>query len=170
ELGVWGWRAAFEQPERTAELLREAIAVETDVPVLRFLDNNDTGERFVTRYGVGRTRVAAAMLMTLPGIPVVFTGTEVGAELSVYAEGPPLTWEDPHGLVATWTEWIHLRKAHPALRRGSMAWVEAPEHLLAYRRVHEDEELVVVLDFTGRGGALPPQPVDLVDLRSDERF
>lgn len=168
ELGVWAWREAFDHPDRTAELLRGAIAPETDVSVFRFLDNNDTGERFVSRYGVERTRVAAALLMTLPGIPVVFTGTEVGAELSVYAEGPPLTWEDPHGLADTWTEWIGLRKAHVALRQGRMEWLEAPPHLLAFRRVHEDEALVVVLDFSGRGGELPPPAETWVDVRSGE--
>lgn len=169
DLGVWAWREAFEDTERTAERLRAAIETETDVPVFRFIDNNDTGARFVTRYGVERTRVAAALLMTLPGIPVVFTGTEVGAELAVYAEGPPLAWEDPHGLVATWTEWIGLRKAHEALRRGSMSWLDAPEHLLAYSRALGDEEFIVVLDFSGRGGELAPLPYDVSDVRSGQR-
>src|SRR5207237_899753 len=75
KLGQWAWQEAFAPGANTASALRAAItASASDTLVFRFLDNNDTGERFITRHGVGRTRVAAAMLLTLPGIPGIYTG------------------------------------------------------------------------------------------------
>src|SRR5206468_11349018 len=60
ELGHWAWQAAFENPARAGTMLRTAIESDA-IPmheVARFLDNNDTGKRFVTRYGLPTTRVA----------------------------------------------------------------------------------------------------------------
>lgn len=46
----------------------------------RFLDNNDTGKRFITRYGEERICVTAAMLLTLPGLPALYSGDEVAVD------------------------------------------------------------------------------------------
>ena len=84
--------------------------------MLRFLNNNDTGQRFVTRYGIARTRLAAAMLLTVPGLPLIYNGDEVGAEFEPYDEGPPITWTDTHGLRGHYARLVALRREHPALR------------------------------------------------------
>ena len=61
KLGEWAWREAFEDEAATAQRPRAAIeGSDSRSLVFRFLDNNNTGPRFLSRYGLGRTRVAAA--------------------------------------------------------------------------------------------------------------
>jgi cyclomaltodextrinase len=161
-LGEWAWRDAFEQSARTAARLRAALigsrTVEADGPmsrsgalVVRFLNNNDTGARFVTRYGVARTRLAATMLLTLPGLPVLYTGDEVGAEFEPYDEGPILNWADPHRLRQHYARLAALRRGHPALQSGRLEILETshPERVLAYLRPGErrEDDIIVLLNY-----------------------
>lgn len=152
-LGEWAWRAAFDDRAHTARRLRAAIGsdgagLHPDALVLRFLNNNDTGARFVTRYGLPRTRVAAAMLLTLPGIPALYTGDEVGAAFQPYDEGPPVEWVDRYGLTQWYDRLIALRQAQPALRSREIELLDlAPaDRLLAYLRpADRPEDAVLVL-------------------------
>lgn len=165
ELGHWAWQAAFDEPERTASRLREVLLVETDIPILRFLDNNDTGTRFAARHGPARTRTAIALLMTVPGVPLVFTGSEVGADIDIYQEGPPLDWEDPDGLREAWTDWIALRRDHEALRRGSMTLLDTVDPVLAYLRGEGEDALLVALNVSDEPARLEPRDHALRDVR-----
>jgi cyclomaltodextrinase / maltogenic alpha-amylase / neopullulanase len=161
-LGEWAWRDAFEAGARTASQLRAALIgsrmVEAEAPmprsgalVFRFLNNNDTGERFVTRYGVTRTRLAATMLLTLPGLPLLYTGDEIGAEFEPYDEGPVLSWTDPHGLRADYVRLVALRRDHAALRSERLEILETshPESVLAYLRPGErpEDDIIVLLNY-----------------------
>lgn len=149
ELGEWAWVNAFDAAD-VAAALRDALTAggegfDPDVLIFRFLDNNDTGERFVTRHGPGMTRVAAAMLLTLPGLPVVYTGSEVGAEFLPYHEGPPLDWVDTHGLRPHWTRLIELRRSLQALHGRDLILLDAgARNVLAYWRPGDDPVLVVL--------------------------
>jgi cyclomaltodextrinase / maltogenic alpha-amylase / neopullulanase len=120
--------------------------------VFRFLNNNDTGARFVTAHGVPATRVAAALLLTLPGVPCVYTGDEVGAAYEPYTGPPPIAWDDPDGLRPWYRTLIGLRTRTPSL--PSPAWPpfrSSPPGagLVAYLRHAEDGSapLLVVLNF-----------------------
>jgi cyclomaltodextrinase / maltogenic alpha-amylase / neopullulanase len=161
-LGEWAWRDAFEDGASTAARLRAALIgsrrVDADAPisrssalVFRFLNNNDTGERFVTRYGIARTRLAATMLLTLPGLPLLYTGDEVGAEFEPYDEGPVLTWTDAHGLRAHYAKLLALRREHAALRSDRLEILEAssPDSVLAYVRPAEqrEDDIIVLLNY-----------------------
>jgi cyclomaltodextrinase / maltogenic alpha-amylase / neopullulanase len=161
-LGEWSWRAAFEDVASPAARLRSALigsrAVKPDAGILdsgamvfRFLNNNDTGTRFVTRYGVARTRLAATMLLTLPGLPLLYTGDEVGAEFEPYAEGPALTWTDAHGLRDHYAKLLALRREHAALRSDRLEILETshPDVVLAYLRPGEQREhdIIVLLNY-----------------------
>jgi glycosidase len=154
-LGHWAWEKAFEDRSEVAPRLYAALTSgKTSVDrVARFINNNDTAKRFIDRYGPGTTRVAAALLLTLPGLPIVYTGDEVGATYEPYQEPPPLSWEDPHGLREHYRKLIHLRESLPAL--ASRSWtpleVQGPRSVMAYVR-HEDgapekAPVLVVLNF-----------------------
>ncbi|HKV68679.1 MAG TPA: alpha-amylase family glycosyl hydrolase, partial [Gaiellales bacterium] len=125
DLGRWAWEDVFSEPDGIAARLDRALAADPRPGrVFRFLDNNDTGARFVTRHGPGLTRAAAALVMTLPGTPCIYTGEEVGAEYEPY--GPPgvVDWDaDPHGLREWYRALCRLRAGRPALR--SPGWARA---------------------------------------------
>ncbi|MFC4311287.1 alpha-amylase family glycosyl hydrolase [Steroidobacter flavus] len=165
KLGEWAWNEAFAGATPDLARLRAALLKSSrDLPepgiVLRFLNNNDTGERFITRHGPDLTRVAATMLLTLPGLPLIYNGDEVGAEFLPYDE-QPLSWNDRHGLLAHYTRLVQLRKELPALSSPKMELVATnrDDAVLAYMRRPAaeapcDQSVLVLLNFSN-------QPVDL---------
>ncbi len=120
---------------------------------MRFLNNNDTGARFVTTYGLDFSKTALAMLLTLPGLPCLYTGDEVGAEFQPYETAGPIDWSDPNDLRPYVKELIALRRATPALhgRRWLPLAVEPAAPCFAYLRSADDPTaapVVVVLNFS----------------------
>ncbi len=158
QLGEWAWQRAFDDLEQIGPHLRTAL-LDTGVPmhrVARFLNNNDTGDRFVTRYGPATTRVAATLLHTLPGIPIVYAGDDVGAAFRPYDDPPPIEWKDRHGLRAHYANLAEIREALPSLRSGRFIPLDASRgSVVAFIRDDGDDVALVVLEF-GRGG-----PVEL---------
>jgi glycosidase len=156
-LGVWAWQDAFDHPAGTARRLRamiEASLAYSAHPVLRFLDNNDTGPRFITRYGAALTREASTMLLTLPGLPALYTGDEVGAAFEPYRAHERLSWSDPNRLRPWYRRLLALRRGVPALNRGRIVFLASPsQNLLAYARVdpRTREAVIVLLNFGSTG-------------------
>ncbi len=136
ELGKWAWEKVFEDPKQIAPRLDAALrATDGKTPsgqITRFLNNNDTGERFITRYGVDTTRVAAILLFTLPGIPVIYSGDEVGAEYEPYADPPPIKWVDRHGLHGLYKKLTQLRGTEEALQSGRFERIAVKGNPSAY--------------------------------------
>jgi cyclomaltodextrinase / maltogenic alpha-amylase / neopullulanase len=152
KLGQWAWHDAFEDESATAKRLRSAIErSRSPALVFRFLNNNDTGPRFITRYGLARTRVAAAMLLTLPGIPGLYMGDETGTAYEPYATSAPLTWGSNPELESWYRRLISTRQAHSALRSREIRWLHVPasDHILAYLRpgASAEEDIVVLLNY-----------------------
>lgn len=159
ELGRWAWEGVFADASGIPGRLHAALTngdagYAPGGLVFRFLNNNDTGERFVSRHGEGLTRVAAALLLTVPGIPCVYSGDEVGAEFLPYSRPAPLGWEDRLGLRPHYKRLIALRRETPVLRSG--AWLPLPaepaEWVYAYLRHGGAEEppVLVALNFSER--------------------
>ena len=152
KLGEWAWRDAFEHEASTARRLRDAIeASQSGALVFRFLENNDTGRRFISRYGVDRTRVAAAMLLTLPGIPSLYTGQEVGAAYEPYKDARPIGWDDDDQLRAWYKRLIALRGTYTALRSADIRLLDAAvdNNVLAYVRpsATASDRILVILNY-----------------------
>jgi cyclomaltodextrinase / maltogenic alpha-amylase / neopullulanase len=153
ELGVWAWDGVFDRLDAAGIVdgLRAALAyTKPDRLVFRFLNNNDTGSSFVSRYGTDVTRVASTLLLTLPGIPCVYTGEEVGASFSPYVDNGPIVWRDRYNLRPHYKTLISLRKRLPALHGPDfdILAVKSAPGVLAYVR-GRSEPVLVVLNFAG---------------------
>jgi glycosidase len=90
--GEWAWSGVFGRPDETPQLASLRVALTNSyrgfpgtAQVLHFLNNNDTGARFITRHGIEQARDAAVLLLTVPGIPLVYDGGEVGAQFEPHA-------------------------------------------------------------------------------------
>ena len=127
------------------------------------LDNHDM-PRFLGKAGgdVSRLMLAATLLMTLPGMPVIYYGTEVGlsqrrsgASEDVGARQPMLWGPDQDAELLDFFQRLgRLRQGSPALRRGSRRTLRADDEVLAYERVLGDERVVVTLDLKSLSGTV----------------
>jgi glycosidase len=170
ELGDWAWDSAFQFPQEAGVLLKTAITnggkgYAKDALVMRFLNNNDTGVRFVHKYSPELTRVAAALQFTLPGTPAMFGGDEIGANYEPYSNLTPIPWKDTYGLRPLYKRLIELKHTVPALSSTKLEVLDVDTNsALAYVRpaVGDDGPVLVVLNFGGRarvrisGSALDP--------------
>jgi len=132
------------------------------------LDNHDMN-RFSWMAGgnVDRVKLAATLLLTLPGMPVIYYGTEVG--LSQRFDGVienaearlPMLWggDQNQDLLAHFQALGRLRRDSAALRRGDRSTVLADAEVFAYERTSGDEKVIVALNFSER-----PQSRDLPGL------
>jgi cyclomaltodextrinase len=150
-IGQWDWTDAFRAPDQTAGQLSADLAATTNlaISVLRFLDDNDTGARFLTRHGPALTRPAATFLFALEGLPTLFTGDDVGAQYQPYETQGPISWRDRDDLFSHYWRLIALRRAYPALREGRRAElpVTAGSGLLAFRRIHGRQSIIAIYNF-----------------------
>lgn len=160
QLGHWAWQDAFDAADPVPGL-RTALAAsrDDDALVFRFLDNNDTGARFIARHGLRVTRVAAAMLLTLPGLPEIYMGDEVGAEFLPYGERHPLDWSDRSKLRDYYARLTALRHAEPALRSRGLILLDTPEaaSVLAYLRPGPTaaQDVLVLLNYGTQAARVP---------------
>jgi cyclomaltodextrinase len=111
ELGTWAWTSAFSGQRGPAPVLRELLSTSRNPHrVFRFLNNNDTGARFLSVHGEERYKLATAMLLTLPGIACIYMGDEVGLEFKPYDDKGPVRWPENPGLRDFHRRLIGLRK------------------------------------------------------------
>ncbi|NOZ57058.1 MAG: DUF3459 domain-containing protein [Calditrichaeota bacterium] len=111
---------------------------------MRYLENHDTG-RFVALYGEKATRLAAVLLFTLPGIPLVEYGQEVGET----SHRGIVQWTDPHRLRPFYRKLIHLRRSLTALRGRNLRALHAPASAgsYAYWRWDDSSGVLIVANF-----------------------
>ncbi len=121
------------------------------------MDNHDMN-RFLWMAGgnADRLKLAATLLLTLPGMPVIYYGTEVG--LSQRFDGVvenaearlPMLWggDQNQDLLAHFQELGRMRRDSIALRRGDRRTVLADAEIFVYERSTPDESVVVALNFS----------------------
>jgi alpha-glucosidase len=103
--------------------------------------------------------LAAVLQFTLPGVPMIFAGDELGLE-GVDGEDSRRTmpWDEPVALRtrtrAVYAELAAVRRAHVALRHGSLRWVQVEADQVAYLREHPEGTVLVQL---ARDGSAPAE-------------
>jgi glycosidase len=121
------------------------------------LDNHDMN-RFLWMAGgsTDRLKLAATLLLTLPGMPVIYYGTEVGLSQrhdSVIENAEarlPMLWgtDQDEDLLAHFQLLGRMRRESLALRRGTRRTVLADSEVFAYERSAGDETVLVALNFS----------------------
>jgi alpha-glucosidase len=94
--------------------------------------------------------VGAALLFSFPGIPMVFSGDEIGL-LGANGEDSrkPFPWQRrgswDYATLATYKKLIALRRSSPALRSGGIRWVYKDDNAMAYLREAPSERVFVLI-------------------------
>jgi len=106
-----------------------------------------------------RLEVAVGLLMTLPGVPMVFAGDELGLTGTNGEDARrPMPWHRPdrwdRAALARYRALIGLRRSCRALREGGLRWAYVDEDALAFWRETRDERLLV-LARRAPGGPIP---------------
>lgn len=118
---------------------------------MNLLGSHDT-PRFVTMVQGDKSALKLATLfqMTMPGAPMVYYGDEVGLT-GAHDPGSrgAFPWDQSQWdseLRDTMRDSIRLRKAYPALRRGTYRTLLAEGELFAFERVYESKRMVVAFN------------------------
>jgi alpha-glucosidase len=111
------------------------------------LDSHDTA-RFRTVTGSRALHeVGLGLQMTMPGVPMVFAGDELGLE-GAWGEDARRTmpWDRPESwdadLFASYARLIRLRRSSGALTRGALRYAFVGDDAIAYLREHGEERLL----------------------------
>lgn len=105
--------------------------------------------------------VAAGLLFTFPGTPVLFAGDEVGAQ-GTNGEHARVTmpWDDPDRwdgeTFEIYRSLIALRRSSQALREGGLRWVVVTDDAVAYLRETPEESVLVLVARAPWDGAVLP--------------
>ena len=118
-----------------------------DVPRFRTLVGGGTSGG-VSAAGRDRHLVGIALQLTMPGVPTLFAGDELGLtgvdgehSRTPFPWDRPDSWDEP--TLAAYRAWIALRREHVALRRGGLRWVHAGEDSMTFLREHPQERVLV---------------------------
>src|SRR6202521_2619369 len=121
------------------------------------LDNHDMNRfLWVADGNADRLKLAATLVLTLPGMPVLYYGTEVG--LSQRYDGAienaearlPMLWgaDQNQDVLAHFQRLGRMRRESLALRRGDRRTVLADAEVFAYERRAGDDSVTVALNFS----------------------
>jgi cyclomaltodextrinase len=120
---------------------------------LNLLDSHDT-PRFITcaRGDASALRLAMLFMFTYPGAPCIYYGDEVGLDGKHDPDcRKSFPWADSrwnHDLRDFFKQCIELRRAQPALRRGSFILLWSEQAVYAFARQLESETVIVALNLS----------------------
>lgn len=114
------------------------------------LGSHDTARIRTISGSQERHRVAATLLMTTPGTPMIFAGDEIGAQGKWGEDSRTcFPWEDEGqwdtAIHADYKALISLRRSSDALARGGLRWIHVGVDLLVFLRESRSERVLVVV-------------------------
>lgn len=134
------------------------------------LSSHDTARIRTVSGSRARHTAAATLCMTMPGVPMVFAGDELGA-IGSWGEDSRTThpWdrEDQwdHEFLDQYRALIALRSAAPALINGGMRWVHVAADVIAFLRETPEDRLLIVVARNPMGEVfIPVQGFDVTAL------
>ncbi|MEO8398881.1 MAG: alpha-amylase family glycosyl hydrolase, partial [Ignavibacteriaceae bacterium] len=139
-----------------------------DARPFRFLENHDE-QRFIDAFGIADTKLAAAILFTSPGVPMLYAGQEVGEETF----RGNINWNDPHNLLPYYKNLIKIRKQNHALTFGNYQRINntSSVNVYSYLRVNGDNNVIVNVNFSSNEQVVNISvPLDKITFDSTSSF
>lgn len=161
----WSWQQDYDSNttifnfidvDKRGDMLRGALFYNknpTD-PVLRFIENNDL-PRFIKTHQLKQTKMAAALLFAVAGIPMIYNGQETGFRAHPYSNNPIFVADksiqslDSNNLFSYYQNLIHLRLQYAALRGTVMKEVQvSPRNtMVAFHRWKNNEHFIIIINL-----------------------
>ncbi len=149
-----GVRQTFKRHGTTAPLLNAIAAQEgftrPDL-MATFIDNHDNS-RFMNNAQDNKEAYlnqGLTYLLTTPGIPVIYYGTEI----AMRGGGDPynrklMEWDRVEGdpTLAFYQNLIALRQGEEAIKTGDMNVLASTKHVIAYERTTGDDQIIVIMN------------------------
>ncbi|MHB8579260.1 MAG: alpha-amylase family glycosyl hydrolase [Ignavibacteriaceae bacterium] len=186
----WSWQTNYDpnndptifnnsnQNNRSA-LLRAALTnngngFAPNAKVLHFMENNDT-QRFIAFHSLAQTKMVAALMFSLNGIPLIYNGQEIGdtdfpyTADHIFYPGLPINYNDPNQLFPYYQSLINLRKSIPALNSDNYSEVSVTpnNYVFAFRRWQGNQNVFCLINM---GNASVSIPVDKMNLDSTKNY
>lgn len=158
--------------------LKENYPEESFYGAMNLLGNHDT-ERILTRLGEGEKairllKLATAIQMCLPGVPLIYYGDEAGLTGGKDPENrKTYPWERENQEILHWYKKISAyRSGLEVLKKGDISFIELNENVLCFLRKYEKELLVVLVNREEREYQLniKLQKGEYKELTSGEKF
>lgn len=172
---VWSWLRGRRQPDllglpvpvlpqdgmqarRTMDTFRARVSWQAHRHRVHLLGSHDTTRWRSTAGDRDRAIAGFGLLATMPGIPSVFAGDEIGMTgIGRGAARAPFPWEQPEGwdrsLLHAVRRLLTLRQHVPALTQGGFRWVSTGSDHMTYLREHESGDVLI---HVARGVHRPP--------------
>ncbi|CAN5386473.1 maltodextrin glucosidase [soil metagenome] len=162
---VWTWLAAPDSAElflglpvatprlpgphvvATVAAFAAAVPWRTTLHNFNLLGSHDTPRVRTVFRDPRHVAVGVGLLATLPGIPMLYAGDEIGLEGVNGEDGRrPFPWDRSRWDTATYDAvraLLGARRESVALRRGGLRWVAADDDVLVYLRQAPGEQVLV---------------------------
>lgn len=165
---VWSWLRAGDDPvpnflgtpggvlrrdgpavRATMDAYRSLVSWRSYTHSWQLLGSHDSARIRTVVGDAARQEVAAGLLATMPGTPMVFAGDELGLT-GTNGEGSrtPMPWHRPESwdmrTFGTYRSLLALRRAEPALRHGGLRWLHVDADTLVYAREAVDGTALVL--------------------------
>jgi len=121
--------------------------------MLNLVGSHDTPRLRTIAGDPQKARLASTAMFTLPGVPLIYYGDEIGLE---GGDDPdcrrampwdPTKWD--HQQFDHVRSLIQTRKEHAALRRGGLQRLAERNGLVAFLREHDGDQVIVILNARG---------------------
>jgi cyclomaltodextrinase len=147
-----------------ASLTNNGTGYHAQAIILRFMENNDTF-RFLATHDLARTKMVAALLFSLPGLPMLYNGQEIGVSTHPYStyenfyQGMTIQRLDTRGLFSWYSKLASFRRSHPALYGRNIEELQTniAGYTYAYHRWEADQHIFGVLNLSSASKSLQVQ-------------
>lgn len=164
----WSWQYHYDpkanptifnsaDEDKRGSLLRTSLFENGDSRHLRlrFIENNDE-PRFIKDHGSDRTKMVAALVFALPGIPLIYNGQEIEFSDKVYSSKPIFKTEeniqsqDQYNLFSFYTLLAQARLKHTSLYSSNIQNlpVNIETSVVALHRWKKNEHFVIIINMS----------------------